>query len=108
MNASEDYTHYLRPWLGTLLQALRLDRCYTRAEGNWLFSSEEEVPAQVLDCLGGYGANLFGHYHPRLTARWQALIAAQTPIQAQGSIRPRPLLWPRPCPTGSGETGSPP
>ena len=83
----QDYTGYVRPWLGELLQALSLDIHYTRAFDNQLFHQTSDKEISVLDFLGGYGANLFGHYHPRLKARMQNLIEAGVPLQAQGSIR---------------------
>lgn len=91
--AIRDYSEYLRPWLGELLQALKLDLPYTRADGNQLFSPSCETP--ILDFLGGYGANLFGHYHPRLKARALELLQAQVPQQAQGSIRRYPAALAR-------------
>lgn len=90
--ASSLYSTRVRPWLGELLQALRLNITYTRAADNTLFYSDQGQERQVLDFLGGYGANFFGHYHPRLQARLIALIQAQVPLQAQGSIRLRPAL----------------
>ncbi|MEU8610454.1 aminotransferase class III-fold pyridoxal phosphate-dependent enzyme [Actinoplanes sp. NPDC048791] len=84
---SQTYESYVRPWLGGLLRSLRLDVSYTRAEGNWLYCDNGSGPSRVLDAVGGYGANFFGHYHPELTARLTGLIAGRVPVQAQGSIR---------------------
>ncbi|WP_158647559.1 aminotransferase class III-fold pyridoxal phosphate-dependent enzyme [Actinoplanes sp. ATCC 53533] len=84
---AETYETYVRPWLGGLLRSLRLDVSYTRAEGNWLSCGDGSGPARVLDAVGGYGANFFGHYHPALTDRLVRLVAGRVPVQAQGSIR---------------------
>ncbi len=85
---AETYETHVRPWLGGLLRSLRLDVSYTRAEGNWLFCENGSGPARVLDGVGGYGANFFGHYHPALAARLVRLVTDRVPVQAQGSIRP--------------------
>ncbi|HEY9844064.1 MAG TPA: aminotransferase class III-fold pyridoxal phosphate-dependent enzyme, partial [Candidatus Obscuribacterales bacterium] len=89
-DASQLYATWVRPWLGELLTALRLDLAFGRADGNRLYYAVDGQERSVLDFLGGYGANFFGHYHPRLKARLIELIEAQVPIQAQGSIRTRP------------------
>jgi acetylornithine/succinyldiaminopimelate/putrescine aminotransferase/predicted amino acid dehydrogenase len=41
----------------------------------------------VLDMLGGYGANLFGHHHPELVDEARRLLDARVPINAQASCR---------------------
>ncbi len=82
------YTSHVRPWTGELLSTLRLDVTYTRGEGDWLSCDDGSGPPRVLDALGGYGANLFGHHHPRLRARMVQLLGDGVPVQAQGSIRP--------------------
>lgn len=85
--ASSLYQRFVRPELGKLLQALRLDRYYQRGEGVWLYyqAGDREVP--VLDLMGGYGATLFGHNHPRLTAVLHDLLQSQRPFLVQGSER---------------------
>ncbi len=85
--ASNDYTQQVRPWLGELLSTLRLDAVYVRAEGNFLYPRDQQA---ILDLVGGYGANLFGHYHPKLVACFQDLLSQQVPFNAQGTIRSRP------------------
>src|SRR5262249_46580603 len=42
---------------------------------------------EVLDLVGGFGANLFGHHHPVLSAELQRLMTERVPMLAQGSVR---------------------
>ena len=85
------HTHYrehVRPWLGELLHTLRLDKVYQRAAGNYLYARQADGEQAVLDLIGGYGANFFGHHEPRLQQCLLELLQAQVPFHAQGSIRP--------------------
>jgi acetylornithine/succinyldiaminopimelate/putrescine aminotransferase/predicted amino acid dehydrogenase len=81
------YARFCRPKLVDLLQALRLDAVYTRAEADYLWRAQDGASIQTLDLIGGYGAGLFGHYHPVLVSSWHELIARQAPFLAQGSCR---------------------
>jgi acetylornithine/succinyldiaminopimelate/putrescine aminotransferase/predicted amino acid dehydrogenase len=82
------YAQHCRPALVRLLAALGLDVVYERGQGDtlWLFRDGQPVP--VLDLVGGYGANLFGHHHPDLIAAARRCFDDQVPFHAQGSIRP--------------------
>jgi len=86
----ETYERCAKPLLARLLQLLKIDRVYTRAEGDTLTDAEGQT---VTDFLGGYGSTLLGHNHPRLV---QALVDAylrQVPTHVQGSVRgPAALL----------------
>lgn len=84
---TEDYGIYCRPGLFELLKSIQLDVAYHRASGDWLWHIREGQELKVLDLIGGYGANLFGHNHPELVATIQDLYAQQLPILAQGSCR---------------------
>lgn len=84
---ANDYTQQVRPWLGQLLGTLKLDTVYERADGNFLYRSDQQG---ILDLVGGYGANLFGHYHPKLVECFHDLLRQQVPFNAQGTIRSRP------------------
>lgn len=67
---------------------MRLDKTYARAEGNHMFYCDdrgEEVA--VVDFVGGYGAGLFGHHHPQLTAAAIAALQTGLPINGQASVR---------------------
>ncbi|MBX2871744.1 MAG: aminotransferase class III-fold pyridoxal phosphate-dependent enzyme [Saprospiraceae bacterium] len=68
------------------LQALGLDACYTRGEGDILFQKTKSGEAKILDLVGGYGANFLGHSHGRLTASITDFLQKQTPVFTQGSI----------------------
>jgi acetylornithine/succinyldiaminopimelate/putrescine aminotransferase/predicted amino acid dehydrogenase len=81
------YEHFCRPGLVPLLSAIGLDAVYERAQGDtiWMRRDGELVP--VVDLVGGYGANLFGHHHPDLVATARRCFDEQVPFQAQASIR---------------------
>lgn len=81
------YGHFCRPGLAPLLEAVGLDATYVKADGDYLFYTRDGEMVRVLDLLGGYGANLFGHHHPILVAEARRLFEAQVPINAQASCR---------------------
>jgi acetylornithine/succinyldiaminopimelate/putrescine aminotransferase/predicted amino acid dehydrogenase len=81
------YGHFCRPAMVPLLEALGLDATYVMAEGDYLYYRRGGELVRVLDMLGGYGANLFGHHHPELTAEARRLLDARVPINAQASCR---------------------
>lgn len=83
-----DYAHYCRPELAQMLQSLSLDAVYERAEGDYLWQRRGEHLVKVLDLVGGFGTNLFGHYHPELVAEERRLTDERVPFLAQGSCRP--------------------
>ena len=82
-----DYGYYCRPGLTRMLHALSLDAVYERAEGDKLWQRKDDHLIEVLDLVGGFGANLFGHYHPELVAEEKRLVELKVPILAQGSCR---------------------
>jgi len=81
------YGHFCRPAMVPLLEALGLDATYVTAAGDYMYYRRGGVLVRVLDMLGGYGANLFGHYHPELVTEARRLLDAQVPIHAQASCR---------------------
>jgi acetylornithine/succinyldiaminopimelate/putrescine aminotransferase/predicted amino acid dehydrogenase len=81
------YGHFCRPGLITLLEAVGLDAVYERGEGDYLFQRKGTDLIKVLDLVGGFGANLFGHNHPEIVAEMQALLQARVPVMAQASCR---------------------
>jgi acetylornithine/succinyldiaminopimelate/putrescine aminotransferase/predicted amino acid dehydrogenase len=81
------YGHFCRPGLVPLLRAIGLDATYERARGDYLWRRRGDKLVPVLDLVGGYGANLFGHNHPDLVAAARALLDAEVPVLAQGSCR---------------------
>ncbi|PHN07931.1 aminotransferase class III-fold pyridoxal phosphate-dependent enzyme [Flavilitoribacter nigricans] len=70
------------------LHALGLDVGYIRGEGDLLYRKTAGGETQVLDLVGGYGANFLGHSHPRLSATISDFFQQQLPIFIQGSIGP--------------------
>ncbi len=78
-----------KPLLRRLLESLRLDVTYHRANGAHLFYYDHAcVEQQVLDLVGGFGSLLLGHSHPILLAEAQRLLASGLPIHSQGSHQP--------------------
>jgi acetylornithine/succinyldiaminopimelate/putrescine aminotransferase/predicted amino acid dehydrogenase len=81
------YAHHCRPELASMLEALSLDAVYERAEGDYLWQRRGDKLVKVLDLVGGFGTNLFGHYHPELVAEERRLTDERVPLLAQGSCR---------------------
>ena len=80
------YATYGRPKLASLLQAIRLDKVYHRAEGDHLYyRNERGDEIRVTDFLGGYGASLFGHHHPSLVRVAEHYLQNKKPFNVQGS-----------------------
>ncbi|HYS19290.1 MAG TPA: aminotransferase class III-fold pyridoxal phosphate-dependent enzyme [Candidatus Binatia bacterium] len=87
-SAVDAYGHGCRPGLVRLLSAIGLDVVYERAQGDTLWLRRDGRLVPILDLVGGYGANLFGHHHPDLVAVARRCFDEQTPFHAQASIRP--------------------
>ena len=59
---SADYIRFVRPHTGEQMHLLQLDWRFFRAEGDWIWgTSPLGTDVRVLDLLGGYGTNLWGH-----------------------------------------------
>ena len=86
--AVDAYGRDCRPGLVRLLSAIGLDVVYERGQGDTLWLRREGRLVPILDLVGGYGANLFGHHHPDLVAAARRCFDQQVPFQAQASIRP--------------------
>jgi len=78
---------FCRPAVLRVMQAVGLDALYERAEGDLLWRRTATGVVEVLDLVGGFGANLFGHYHPDLVAEERRLSERKVPLLAQGSCR---------------------
>lgn len=78
-----------RSALSAKLQALGLAASYHRAEGDYLYQQQGGSERQILDLVGGYGANLLGHFHPKLATVATHYFSNQAPILAQGTISPQ-------------------
>jgi len=82
------YKQYCKPKLAEMLNSLKLDHSYFKAEGNYLYyldDSGDEVP--VLDFVGGFGANLLGHNNPQIKKTIKECLDVNVPVNAQSSIR---------------------
>lgn len=78
----------LKPGVEERLHAAGLSVEYFRGQGDYLYYKKPDGEVvEVLDLVGGYGACLFGHNHPRLVKRLQEVLTAQRPCHAQGSDR---------------------
>jgi acetylornithine/succinyldiaminopimelate/putrescine aminotransferase/predicted amino acid dehydrogenase len=85
---SDLYRRNCRPRVGELLQALRLDVVFHRAEGNKLWHrGADGHEVEVTDFLGGFGALVLGHNHPALVATARRLLDEKVPFLAQMSCR---------------------
>jgi acetylornithine/succinyldiaminopimelate/putrescine aminotransferase/predicted amino acid dehydrogenase len=82
-----NYGRFCKPGIVPLLEALGMDATYVKAEGDYLYYDRRGTLVRVLDLLGGYGANLFGHHHPELAAEARRLLDVKAPIHAQASCR---------------------
>jgi acetylornithine/succinyldiaminopimelate/putrescine aminotransferase/predicted amino acid dehydrogenase len=84
----EAFAAYLRPELATLLAANGMDVIYTRGQGDYLYYHDADGRERaVLDMLGGFGATLFGHNHPRLVRVATDLLESGRPFASQASVR---------------------
>src|SRR5277367_2385589 len=82
------FAKFLKPRLMELLHAIHLDVVYEKGEGDRLFYRDEKgQETGVLDLLGGYGAGLLGHNHPRIAAVAREVIEKRLPFNAQASAR---------------------
>ena len=77
----KDIAKYINPWLGELLNKLRLDLDFQRGEGCWLFSGENKY----LDCVSAYGALPFGHNPAKIWAALEQVRLNSVPGFAQPS-----------------------
>lgn len=66
-----DFTRYINPYLGELLEKLRLDVDFDRGQGCWLYNGQDKY----LDCVSAYGALPLGHNPPEI---WAALELAKS------------------------------
>jgi len=61
----ENHRAYLNASLTSLMELLKFDKHFVRAEG---FSVWDAEGHEYLDCIGGYGALNLGHNHPNVLA----------------------------------------
>lgn len=55
---NNNYTRYVNPHLGDMLESIKLDQKYVRGEGCHLYDDQGN---RYLDCIAAYGALPFGH-----------------------------------------------
>ncbi|KAF1084733.1 Putrescine aminotransferase [Sporotomaculum syntrophicum] len=67
-----NFSRYVNPHLGDLLEQVHLDKTYIRGEGHYLFDSEGK---RYLDFIAAYGALPFGYNPPEI---WQAIDEVRT------------------------------
>ncbi|MDF1665441.1 MAG: aminotransferase class III-fold pyridoxal phosphate-dependent enzyme, partial [Planctomycetota bacterium] len=71
-----------------LLRAGGLDVEYVKAEGDYVYWEHPQHGLQkVIDLVGGFGATLAGHNHPKLVAVLQDHLKNSRPVLVQGSHR---------------------
>src|SRR6266404_1624707 len=81
------YGRFCRPALVELLEAVKLDIPYERAQGDTLWYRRDQELVDVVDFVGGYGSTLLGHNHPALVEEARRILASEMPIMVQGSCR---------------------
>ncbi len=82
IRTSGPFARFGNPHLARLLEVMKLDRRFVRAEGNVLIDDEGN---RCLDFLSGFGAVPFGYGHPELTAALTRFAASGEPSLAQPS-----------------------
>ena len=70
-----------------LLQSVRLDVSFEKAQGDYLWHTKNEVQEKVLDMVGGFGTTLLGHNNPELKKVIFDFLEADKPIHTQGSVK---------------------
>ncbi len=84
---SEYYKKYSKPLMAELLELLKLDKVYDKAEGDFLYYKNKDKEEEILDLVGGYGSLLLGHNNQKLVDYLILLYNKKTPVHAQLSIR---------------------
>ncbi|MGD8559662.1 MAG: aminotransferase class III-fold pyridoxal phosphate-dependent enzyme, partial [Gammaproteobacteria bacterium] len=78
------YGDFCKPKLAQLLEALKLNKNYHTAQGNYMCSEEGDM---VLDLIGGFGSTILGHNHPEIVETAVSALKGNVAINAQGSMR---------------------
>ena len=89
-----DFQNYLRPKLGKMMHALRLDVEYDFAREDYLeYVNRAGERVRVSDFLGGYGSLLFGHNPPQLTEVAMEMLQQNRPLARRVVCVPTPHAW---------------
>jgi acetylornithine/succinyldiaminopimelate/putrescine aminotransferase/predicted amino acid dehydrogenase/long-subunit acyl-CoA synthetase (AMP-forming) len=93
-NEDRNYLYkYSNPYLAELLHALEIDKQYVRGERDYLYYRKGDSVQQVIDFVGGFGANLLGHNHPLISETVINFLNSGTPaLNNQGSLYNYPAL----------------
>lgn len=89
-NDSRDlaYRQFVKPRLAESLAVMGLDVTYHRAQGNYVYATDESgKEIEILDMVGGNGSLLFGHNHPRVIAELREALGGGMLVHGQLSIR---------------------
>ncbi|MBW6463080.1 MAG: aminotransferase class III-fold pyridoxal phosphate-dependent enzyme [Firmicutes bacterium] len=70
-----NFTRYVNPHLGEMLESIKLDQKYVRGEGCYLYDDRGN---RYLDCIAAYGALPFGHNPSQI---WEAIINFQNSME---------------------------
>ena len=91
-NALTKYQKYVRPELGKVLSALKLDNVYEQAAGDQMMTTLNGQHASVSDFLGGFGSTILGHNHPVVIEALKQCQEGKKPQHAQGSLKKETAL----------------
>jgi len=81
---NNNFTRYVNPHLGEMLESIKLDQKYIRGVGCYLY---DEKGNSYLDCIAAYGALPFGHNPVEI---WEAIDAYRQSSEP-GFIQPSAL-----------------
>ena len=82
-HAGENYAlhaDHINPRFAKVLKTIGFDRCYTRAQGPYLWDQDDR---RYLDMIAGYGAFAFGRNHPDIRKALEAFLALEYPSLVQ-------------------------
>jgi acetylornithine/succinyldiaminopimelate/putrescine aminotransferase/predicted amino acid dehydrogenase/acyl-coenzyme A synthetase/AMP-(fatty) acid ligase len=86
--ALDVFSRFLNPYVGGMLSGLNMNPAFHRAEKDSLFTFEGGREVEVLDLVGGYGTNLFGHGCAELKAAAISFLRdGGIPLADQGSVQ---------------------
>lgn len=91
-----DLHKFSNPYMAELLEALRIDRNYVRGDGDFLYYKDGTDMKAVTDFVGGFGASLLGHNHPKVKGAVVKFLDSGFPaLNNQGSRYYYPALLAR-------------